>query len=177
MKKIKCYLAMSLDGKIAKPNDDVSWLDEIPNPDKSDYGYYAFYESIDTVIMGNGTYKFIQDMDVEFPYKGKPCYVITRDNSLENNEDVQFISGQEVIPFIEDLKKNGSSDIWLAGGGQVNTLFANANLIDELIIFIMPIVIGEGIPLFGKGLNQKMLTLTSSKIYKSGVIELIYNFS
>lgn len=177
MNKVKIYIAMSLDGKIAKSNDDVSWLDEIPNPDKSDYGYYDFYEKIDTIIMGNGTYKFVRSMDIEYPYKGKTSYVITRDSSLTDNEDVKFILGKDAINLVKNLKQNGKADIWLVGGGQVNTLLTNANLIDELMVYVMPIVIGEGIPLFGEGLDQKMLTLKSSQVFDSGVTELIYNFS
>jgi len=176
MAKIKLYIAISLDGKIAKLNDDVSWLDEIPNPDKSDYGYYDFYEKVDTIIMGNGTYKFVQRMGAEYPYKGKSSYVITRDASMTDNEDVKYVSGTDVIELVQSLQANGKGDVWVVGGGQVNTLFANANLIDELMIYVMPIVIGEGIPLFGEGLDQKMLTLVSSKSYESGVVELRYNF-
>jgi dihydrofolate reductase len=176
VRKIKLYIAMSLDGKIAKMNDDVSWLDAIPNPDKSDYGYEAFYENVDAVIMGNGTYKFIQNMDIEYPYKGKSSYVITRDASLEDNEDVKFIQSEAVGDTVSRLKQESKGDIWLVGGGQVNTLLANESLMDEIMIYVMPIVIGEGIPLFGKGLDQKMLNLVSSKSYKSGVVELVYKF-
>ena len=168
---------MSLDGKIAKLNDDVSWLDEIPNPDKNDYGYYDFYGGIDIVIMGNATYRFVQSMDVEYPYKGKKSYVVTRDTSLKDNEDVAFVSGERIIEIVQDCLENSNQNIWLVGGGQVNTLLANKGLIDELIVHVMPIVIGEGIPLFGDGLNQKMLTLKSSKEYASGVVELTYKFS
>jgi len=174
MSKVKLYIAMSLDGKIAKLNDDVSWLDEIPNPDKSDYGYYSFYEKIETIIMGNGTYKFIQNMDIEFPYKGKRCYVLTRDRSLQDNIDVNFVSAEKSIELVAQLKKEEGGDNWLVGGGQANTLFANNSLIDEIIIHVIPIVIGDGIPLFGDRLNKKMLTLLSSKSYQSGVVELIY---
>lgn len=177
MSKVKLYIAISLDGKIAKPDDDVAWLDEVPNPDKSDYGYYKFYKSIDSVIMGNGTYRFVQSMDIDYPYEGKKSYVVTRDKSLEDNKNVKFISGDDVIDLLTELKKNPSGDIWIVGGGQLNTLLANAQLIDEMIVFVMPIVIGAGIPLFGVGLNQKMLTLMSSKVHNSGVAELIYKFS
>jgi dihydrofolate reductase len=179
MSKVKLYIAISLDGKIAKPGDDVSWLDEIPNPDQSDYGYYAFYDRIQTVIMGNATYKFVQNMGIEYPYKGKTSYVVTRDTSLTDNEEVQFVSGTAIIDLVQSFKNKGAGegDVWVVGGGQLNTLMLNANLIDELMIYVMPIVIGEGIPLFGKGLDQKMLTLKSSQVFKSGVTELIYNIS
>ena len=174
--KVQLYIAMSLDGKIAKPNDDVSWLDEIPNPDKSDYGYHDFYGGIDIVVMGNSTYRFVQSMDIEYPYNGKTSYVITRDSSLQDNEDVCYVSGDQVLEIIKDLRKSSNKNIWLVGGGEVNTLFSNTNLIDEIILFVMPIIIGDGIPLFGQGLGEKQLILRSSQVYQSGVVELNYKF-
>lgn len=94
--------------------------------------------------MGSGTYTFIQNMNIEFPYKGKSCYVITRNESLIDNDDVKFIFGDTIIDNIHNLIKSGKENIWLVGGGEVNTLLANADLIDEVIVFVMPIMIGEG---------------------------------
>ena len=76
MKKLKLYIAISLNGKIAKPDGSVDWLNNIPNPDNSDMGYTDFFESVDTTIQGYKTYKQVIDWGIEFPYKGKKNYVI-----------------------------------------------------------------------------------------------------
>ena len=77
MRKIISYIAMSIDGKIAKANGDISWLEEIPNPNNDDYGYAEFYNSIDTTLMGRITYEQVIGFDVPFPYPDKTNYVFT----------------------------------------------------------------------------------------------------
>lgn len=172
MRKIKLYIAISLDGKIAKMDGDVSWLDKIPNPDKTDYGYKDFYKNIDTLLMGNKTYEIVQKFDIDNPYQGADVYVFTRNTNLKSDE-VKYVS-QNAVDFVSDLKKKEGKDIWLMGGGILNTAFFNLGLIDEFLIYIMPVVIGDGIPLFGEGLKQESLQLINSTAYKSGVVELIY---
>lgn len=104
MKKLKLYIAISLNGIIAKANGSVDWLNAIPNPDKVDHGYAEFYDGIDTTIQGYITYKQIVDWGIEFPYKGKTNYVITRKSNIKNTEDVSFIS-ENHIEFVKELKK------------------------------------------------------------------------
>lgn len=173
MKKLKLYLAISLNGKIARPNGDVDWLEAIPNPDSSDYGYYAFYNSIDTTVQGNNTYKMVLSFGVDFPYSDKTNYVLTRDGSLTNDEHVTYIS-DDAVNFVRALKKQDGLDIWLVGGAQLNTLFLNAGLVDEVTIHVMPIIIADGIDLFAGQPIENQLTLIESKSYPSGVVELRY---
>jgi len=78
VRKIKLYIATSLNGKIASSDGNVDWLESIPNPEKTDYGYKAFYDSIDTTIQGYNTYNQILNWDIDFPYKGKKNYVLTK---------------------------------------------------------------------------------------------------
>ena len=85
MKRIKLYIAVSLDGYIARPDGDIDWLTEFPNPSKIDYGYKDFFESVDMVIMGGQTYRDIICMDVVWPYKNKTTYVVTR-NPIDLNK-------------------------------------------------------------------------------------------
>lgn len=158
---------------VAKEDGDVQWLDEIPNPDQLDYGYYTFYDSIDTTIMGNTTYQQVLGFDVPFPYKGKTNYVLTRNAALEDDENVQFIS-KNVIERIREMKQGEGKDIWLVGGGGVNTLLRNNGLVDELILFVMPIILGAGIPLFAERVDESKLKLIESKNYPTGVVELRY---
>ncbi len=173
MRKIKLYIAISLNGKIAKSDGSVSWLDSIPNPEKTDYGYSEFYNTIDTTIQGNNTYNQIVGWGIDFPYADKKNYVFTRNIELENTKHVEFIS-ENYIDFIKDLKKEKGKNIWLIGGGQLNTLFLNKNLIDDIEVFIMPIILTEGIELFEILPNETMLKLTNTKTYSTGAVKLNY---
>ena len=145
--KIKLYIAMSLNGKIAEKDGSVDWLYVKDNDDNPNHGYQKFYDSIDTTIQGSSTYKQVESWGIDFPYPNKKNYVITRDKSLENNENVTFVNTNH-IEFINDLKQEEGKDIWLIGGGLVNTMLLNEGLIDELQIFVMPIILQDGIDLF-----------------------------
>ncbi|EZH73751.1 hypothetical protein ATO12_17605 [Aquimarina atlantica] len=173
MRKIKMYIAMSLNGRIAKSDGSVHWLESIPNPDKTDHGYYKFYKTIDTTIQGNNTYEQVMSWGIDFPYSDKKNFVLTRNRKVKNTEHVQFIS-ENHIDFIKKLKQQKGDDIWLIGGGQVNTMLFNENLIDEILIFVMPIVISEGIELFEGIPNETRLKLVDTKEYTTGAVELRY---
>ena len=173
LKKIKLYIATSLNGKIAKKDGSVDWLEAIPNPDKLDYGYAAFNETIDTTIQGYSTYAQILGWDIPFPYPNTKNYVLTRKQEIANTEHVEFIK-ENHTGFIEKLKAEEGKDIWLIGGGQINTMLLNAGLIDEIQVFVMPIVLTEGIELFELLPNETHLKLINSTTFPTGVIELKY---
>ncbi|NQU55061.1 MAG: dihydrofolate reductase [Bacteroidetes bacterium] len=174
MGKIKLYIAISLNGKIAKSDGSVDWLESIPNPNKLDYGYSDFYKSIDITIQGNTTYKQIIGWGIDFPYADKKNYVLTRKQELQNTKDVEFIS-ENHIDFIKQIKKENKQDIWLIGGGQINTMLLNENLIDEIQLFVMPVIIESGIELFETLPKETKLKLIETKSYSTGVVELKYN--
>ena len=173
MRKIILYSAISLNNRIAGPDGNVDWLDSVPNPEKTDYGYAEFYKSVDTTIQGYNTYKQLVGWGIEFPYKGKNNYIITHRKNLNNTNDVEFISDNH-IDFIRKLKKAEGGNIWLIGGGKVNTFLLNEGLVDEIRIFIMPVIIPGGIELFEFKPDEKQCKLTTAKSYSSGVVELKY---
>lgn len=173
MRKIILYIATSLNGKIAKSDGSVHWLENIPNPDKLDYGYQKFYEKIGTTIQGYKTYAQVIGWDIPFPYVDKENFVFTRKKNLKDTDDVHFVS-ENHLEFTKKLKEKKGKDIWLIGGGQINTLLFNADLIDEIRVFVMPIVIPEGIELFETIPEEKLLNLVSSKNYPTGVVEMVY---
>lgn len=164
---------MSLNGRIAEKNGSVEWLESIPNPEKSDYGYSEFYKNTDTTIQGFSTYNQIIEWGIPFPYAEKKNYVLTRKQDLENTKYVEFIS-ENHIEFIKNLKSQEGGNIWLIGGGQINTLLINAGLIDEINVFIMPIILNDGIELFESIPNQTKLEVIESKSFSSGCIEIKY---
>lgn len=173
MRKVILYVAISLDGKIAKSDGSVEWLEDLPNPENSDHDYVEFYESIDTTIMGNATYQQVKGFDVPFPYKEKTNYVLTRNTSLTEEEYVKFIS-EDPVGFVASLKAEKGKDIWLVGGAKMVELFLEHKLVDVLRIFVIPIILGAGIPLFGEKLDPEWLTLKESKSYSTGAVGITY---
>ena len=173
MRKIRLYTAMSLNGKIAREDGSVDWLEGIPNPDKTDYGYEAFYNEIGTTLQGFKTYQQLLNWGIPFPYSGKTNYVLTRKEERQNTEDVTFVS-KAPIEFLQELKLEEGKDIWLIGGGEINTLLLNAGLIDELELFVMPVILPEGIDLFGGIPDETNLRLLKTQSFASGAIRLTY---
>lgn len=173
MRKTILYIAISLDGKIAKADGSVDWLEAIPVPGDGDYGYAEFYKSIDTTIQGNATYQQIIGWGVDFPYPDKKNYVITRQQGLANTEHVEFVS-TDPVAFLRELKASAGKDIWVVGGGKLNATFLEAKLIDEIQVFIMPVVLTEGIDMFAALRKETSLSLVASKTYENGVVALTY---
>lgn len=173
MRKIKLYIAISLNGRIAKSDGSVDWLESIANPEKIDHGFSEFYKTIDTTIQGNNTYKQILSWGIDFPYSDKKNYVFTRKQGLENTKYVEFIS-ENHIEFVKELKRQKGKDVWIIGGGAINTMLLNKSLIDEIQIFVMPIILSDGIELFGAIPEETKLKLIESKSYSTAAVELKY---
>jgi dihydrofolate reductase len=171
MRKVILSLAMSLDGFIAKPDGNVEWLKKVPNPDNTDHGFGEFYKTIDTTIMGHNTYKEILGFGIPFPFQDKKNFVISR-STQPDAPFVQFT--KEIVRLIADLKVQGGDNIWLIGGGQINTAFLNEGLIDELLVRIVPIVIGEGLPLFAHRAAETIFQLIKTDTFSTGTIQLTY---
>jgi dihydrofolate reductase len=172
MRKIKLYIASSLNGTIADSMGRVDWLESLPKPDNGDYGYADFFASVDTTLQGYNTYQQILDWKIPFPYPDKKNYVLTRKQNIQPAEFVSFINKHHLETILE-IKNSKGKDIWLIGGGQVNTLLFNTRLIDEIWVFIMPIVL-PGISIFeGLPILQE-LELLETRNYPTGVVALIY---
>ena len=159
---------MSLDGFIARENGSVDWLDKFNSP-KEDYGYKKFFDSINTVLMGSSTYKQILGFG-EFPYKGKNCFVFSK--KIKEGKHVKFVN-EDVKNFIENLDPKENQKIWLVGGANLVNQFLKHNLIDEYMLYTMPILLGKGIKLFDT-IKELPLVLKRTKSFKSGVIETHY---
>ncbi|MCR8642807.1 dihydrofolate reductase family protein [Paenibacillus sp. N1-5-1-14] len=154
--KVVLYIAMSLDGYIARPNGDVDWLMAIDGD--GDNGYCAFYETIGTVVMGRATYEEILVLSEEYPYIGKKNYVLSR-SEQPAAPHVTFTS-ESLASLIPQLKEEAEGDVWIVGGGKVVKDCLDLGLIDEMEIAIAPTVLGEGIPLFPAGMKENVYTLT-----------------
>jgi len=172
MRNIILYIAASLDGYIARADGSTEWLH---NPaytlEGEDFGYSALLQTIDTTLMGHGTYQAILGFDIPFPYPDKANYVFSR-SAHPDTEHVRFVSS-DAVTFIKNLKQQEGQSIWLIGGGQLNTLLLNAGLVDEIILTYIPIVLGSGIALFAPEAQEKQLQVKKSKSYANGFVQLI----
>lgn len=173
MRPIILYIASSLNGKIAKADGSVDWLETIPNPDKSDYGYDEFYASVETTIQGYNTFQQIRAWNMAFPYIGKKNYVLTTQPNPEPYEHVEFINNDH-IEFVRNLKKQEGGPIWLIGGGRANALLMDEGLIDEIQVFVMPILLDDGIDIFHPLGKDHRITLKGTQQYPSGAVRMTY---
>ncbi|MDP6627115.1 MAG: dihydrofolate reductase family protein, partial [Methanopyri archaeon] len=129
-RKIILYIAASLDGFIARKDGFVDWLSPYENTEE-DYGYKEFYDSVGTVVMGNTTYKGFGEY-----YRDKPCFVFSRVRK-GNDGNATFVNG-DMEESMKKINSTGTKNIWLVGGGEVIDAFLRHDLIDELIISIIP---------------------------------------
>ncbi len=170
-RKVILYIATSLDGYIAKPNDDLDFL-SIVEKEGEDYGYGNFVKTIDAVIVGRKTYDKVASMGFDFPHADKDAYIITR-TARPNIGNVKFYDG-DLASLVERLKSQDGKNIFCDGGAEiVNELLRN-DLIDEFIISIIPILVGNGIKLFNDGRPELKLELVSIKHFDKGLTQLHY---
>ncbi len=169
-RKLKVFIATSLDGYITGENESLDWLFRVEG--EGDNGYGEFYETVDTILMGRKTYDWIMKHEKgEFPYQGKKCYVFSR-SVQPNTEFVTFVN-QSPAQLIDKLKSQQGKGIWLMGGGELLHDFLKAKLVDELILTMAPAVLGSGTPLFGRGGVELDLTLRRVRQFNQ-FVELSY---
>lgn len=170
MRKVICYIAASLDGYIARADGAVDWLDKYMD---ADYGYAAFMWSIDTVIMGSQTYLKSLEIGPQAFAGEHVYYVMSRSGDLASTEVAQ-LTAESPSQLLGRLRKSPGKHIWLMGGGVLLQAFLKKDLLDEIMLFVIPELIGSGVPLFpGEGaVRHWRLKNTSS--YPNGVVLLHY---
>jgi dihydrofolate reductase len=166
VRRLILFIASSLDGYIAGQDGEIDWLFH-----DHDYGYAAFYAGIDTVIMGRKTYELSLSFG-EYPYPGASAYVFSR-TPRSPDAHARFVAG-DVAGFVRGLKAKRGRDIWLVGGGEIVRECLGADLIDEFVVSIHPVVLGAGVPLFPPGTPRRALLLRSVERYGSGLVQLSY---
>ena len=170
-RKVILYIAMSLDGFIAKPDGDISFL-SLVEKEGEDYGYFAFMDTVDTVILSRKTYDKVLSMVDELAYGERDVYVLTRTPRPDSGK-IKFYSG-DLAELITNLKKQGGKNIFCDGGAETVSKFLQNKLFDELIISIIPVLLGDGIRLFGHNFPEQYLKLTGCKTYEKGLVQLHY---
>jgi dihydrofolate reductase len=176
-RKIIVYIATSADGYIARPDGDVEWLNRRPRT--VDYGMREFYPTIDTILWGRKTYDWLLNYHRRHG-KTKSLldtklanYVFSRTPPKRAARGVTFVS-ESVKTFAQRLRSTPGKQIWMMGGGELIASFLDGGEIDEFDIHVIPVLIGEGIPLVAPRHRDVPLRLRSSKRYPDGVVRLRY---
>ena len=163
------FIAVSLDGFIARADGAIDWLSAVERPGE-DYGYRRFHDAIDTILIGRNTYEVALGL-TPWPYAGKRCRVLTHaPRSPEHNE--RFLSGTPA-EVVQVLAGEGAQRVYVDGGAVIQQ-FLTAGLISDLTLSWIPVLLGEGIPLFGKTGRDIPLDLVASRPFASGLVQVEY---
>lgn len=175
--KISVFIATSMDGYIAKVGGDIEWLINFnppsANDEDKDCGYGKFISDVDVLVMGRNSYEKVAGFD-EWPYKGKRVIVLS--STLKSVcEHAELFSG-DITTLIKKLHDEGVKHIYIDGGITISQ-FLEKDLVDQMIISLIPVVLGAGIPLFSKINKDKWCRLVSSQQYSNGLMQLRYELS
>ena len=171
-RKIIVNLATSADGYIARPDGDIEWLTRRPAP-KGFYGMGKFMQSIDTTLFGRKTYEVGLQMGATFDPKSRN-YVFSRQSPPASvPAGVEFVAGG-IGAFAKRLRDQKGKNIWMMGGGEIIGSFLDEGAIDEFVISVVPVFIGDGIPLIAPRHRTVPLKLLSIRKFPDGVVTLHY---
>ena len=173
MRKISLFIATSLDGYIAKPDDDLSFL-RLIEKEGEDYGYAEFTNTIDTLIVGRRTYDYVLEEIGPSHYDNgqRDVYVITRTERPQAGRTI-FHTGN-ISELVKRLKSEKGKNIYCDGGAEVIDELLKQDLIDEFIISVIPVLLGDGTRLFKDGRPEQILELISVKAFETGLTQLHY---
>lgn len=170
-RKVFLYIACSLDGFIAQPNNDLSFL-KLVEKEGEDYGYADFIKDVDTVLVGRKTYDWVKLHAPDYDHSSRECYVITRTPKPQSGQTVFFTGNPSDL--IDQLRKQPGKNIFVDGGAELaNTLFKH-NQFDEYIISIVPVFTGSGVRLFKDDNVFRELEFVSAKTFDTGLVQLHY---
>lgn len=172
MGKVILYIATSLDGFIARGDGDISWLDKYQGG-KEDYGYSDFYKNVGASIMGANTYEKALTLKGGID-NNMPTYAIThRKRQTTADARIKLYSGN-LPELVNKIREKTKKNIWLVGGGKLTQSFLKEDLLDEIILSTIPIILGEGISLFGNIGKEINFVLENTKSYKCGIVQTHY---
>lgn len=165
------FIATSLDGYIADKENNLDWLNVIPNPHHCDGGFHSFMDRIDAIVMGRTTFQTVDGFECEWPYS-KPVFVLS--NSLITlptgyEDNAQLIRGP-LTEVVKTLHHKGYRNLYIDGGLTIQN-FLKEDLIDEIIITLIPILLGGGAPLFGELSQPLLFELVKSEIFLNHMVQ------
>lgn len=167
--RIRLYIAMSLDGYIADRDGGVGWLEPFQD---QDYGYEQFYSEIATLVMGRRTWKRVGKLSGQ-PYRGRRVIVLTEGGLDGLPEGVETRAG-EIGDLCAELRGDTPGDVWVVGGAYVVDQFMAADELDEIELYVMPLLLGGGVPLFREKAEPRSLRLVDTREFPDGVVQMRY---
>jgi dihydrofolate reductase len=178
--KTQYFCAATLDGYIADDEDGIDWLQRFesgydgPGEPVLD-AINSYIEGVGALVMGSSTYEFILGHD--WPYGDRPTWVLTsRELPVAEGADIHFHNGPVAEVHPEMVTAAGDRDLWVVGGGPVASDLVDAGLLDELLLTVVPIVLGSGKPLFSRPIERGM-TLLGTRTFANGMTELRFSLA
>ena len=162
MARIVGYIASSLDGFIATPDENLDWLTQQPELELGEYDYRLFIKRIRTVVMGRATYDWLERSSAPWEYGGQRVIVVTSRPIAHPRGPLETRSDVEAL--IAELRELADGDVWMLGGGQLQMAFMERGALDEIEIYVISEIIGGGIPLFpptGHRGSPKLISATA----------------
>ena len=173
MRTVSLFIATSLDGYIAKPNDDLSFL-KLVEKEGEDYGYAEFTSTIDTIILGRKTFDWVaREIGTSHYDNGeRDVYVITRTERASVGK-IKFYT-KSLAELVRQLKSESGKNVYCDGGAEIINELLKNDLIDEFIISVIPVLVGNGTRLFKDGRPEQQLELLATKTFDTGLTQLHY---
>lgn len=166
----RAYLAISADGFIARPGGSVDWLHDY---DPAEFGHDVFMAGIGGIVMGRATYEISRGFGGDWPYAGKPGYVVTSQTLRDLPPDTETRRA-DFAALATELRQKSKGDVWLLGGTRLWDGFLRAGALDRFELFVIPRLIGEGLPLLPPQRRDLGLELIGSESLSHGVVKLVY---
>jgi dihydrofolate reductase len=166
------FVGVSLDGFLARADGSIDWLSPFEG---EEHGYRVFIDSVDTVVIGRRTYEFVRQMlasGMVWPYAGKRCVVMTH-HPIESRNGERSFAGESAT-LLRELETAGAQHVYVDGGVVIRGFLA-AGLLDQLTVSVVPVLVGNGFPLFGGVRLESGLTLEGATSFKNGLVQMRYS--
>ena len=167
---IRGYIAASVDGFITDKTSGVDWLEPFND---ADFGYERFIGEIGTVVLGRKTYEQSRTLSSDWAYPGKRGIVMTS-HPLDDAPDGVEAWSHSIAALAEHMRTLDGGDVWVVGGAQLQSALFDLNAIDRLELFVIPLLLGGGVPLFAELRQQQRFDLTEAETFDNGIVRLDY---
>lgn len=171
--RVRVFIASSLDGFIAGLDDDLSWLPQPSSEPGRDFGYGAFMAEVGALLMGRRTLDVVLGLAGEWPYGERPMLIATHRDLPPGPASLRAVTGPITELVASALAAANGRDVYIDGGALIRQAL-DAELIDELIVTLIPVILGAGIPLFAGAQHRHALELVDHAAFEGGLVQLRY---